>query len=227
MPSGDDPLAGTPLFDGVPANFIRQCRALMIERQVARDDIIFRQEDVGSDAFIIRSGAMRVERLHEDGHRFLFTIMGPGDVAGEIGLLTGNPRLAQIAAQTDSVILTFSRADFDAMTALHALMAQNLTRIVCARLIGTNLKLERVGLMPLEARLAHVVLDLARRFGAAGRIGLNLTQGDLAELVIASREKTNRVLKTWEKAGIMRFGRADIVVQDADHLALIARNEAV
>jgi CRP-like cAMP-binding protein len=73
--------------------------------------------------------------------------------------------------------------------------------------------IEDLNVLPLEARLAKQVLNLAASYGkrdADGiEIGLRLAQEDLAQLLGASRQRVNRELKAMERRGVLsaRYGR--------------------
>jgi hypothetical protein len=64
-------------------------------------DIIIREGDTGSDAFIISSGVCDVFKDTPEGRRQFIRSMEPGDTFGELSVLTRMPRSATVVAQTD------------------------------------------------------------------------------------------------------------------------------
>jgi len=64
-------------------------------------DVIIREGDSGSEAFIISSGVCDVFRGKPEGRRQFIRSMGPGDTFGELSVLTRMPRSATVVAQTD------------------------------------------------------------------------------------------------------------------------------
>ncbi|HTK83658.1 MAG TPA: Crp/Fnr family transcriptional regulator [Patescibacteria group bacterium] len=211
-------LAGFALFEGMPADILKEFVTLAVERRLSRGDTLFHQDDEGTEAFLIVSGAIRVERLNEDGGRVLLNILGPGEFFGETALLTGNPRMAEAVAHNEALLLVIRQNDFTKMLALHPLMSERLMRMISQRLSRVSVKLEEVGLVPLKERLAGIIVDFAGRFGTDGCINIKLTQSDLAELAISSREHINKLIKSWENEGILRFNRGNIIVITPDKL---------
>jgi len=115
-------------------------------------------------------------------------------------------------------LLVIRQNDFTKMLALHPLMSERLMRMISQRLSRVSVKLEEVGLVPLKERLAGIIVDFAGRFGTDGCINIKLTQSDLAELAISSREHINKLIKSWENEGILRFNRGNIIVITPDKL---------
>jgi serine/threonine-protein kinase len=64
-------------------------------------DVIIREGDVGSEAFIITKGVCEVFKDRSDGSQKLIRSMGPGETFGELAVLTSRPRSASVVAQTD------------------------------------------------------------------------------------------------------------------------------
>lgn len=69
--------------------------------------ILARQGEPGTEFFVVVSGQVRVER---DGSAV--AELGPGDHAGELALLTGEPRQATLVTDTEVEVLVFDRREF-------------------------------------------------------------------------------------------------------------------
>ena len=86
-------LSAARLFDGVDAAGMARLAAVVVEVDFPRDHVIARQGDIGSGLFVITSGGVRVIR---DGLQI--AELGPGDFFGELSVLDGRPRTAQVVA---------------------------------------------------------------------------------------------------------------------------------
>ncbi|MFX8848584.1 helix-turn-helix domain-containing protein, partial [Acinetobacter baumannii] len=82
--------------------------------------------------------------------------------------------------------------------------------------------IEDLNTRPLAARLAKQVLLLARSYGVQEgdeiRIGLQLAQEDLAQLLGASRQRVNQELKAFEREGAVRVEPTRLVVLSREKL---------
>src|SRR4029077_18524598 len=86
-------LSAARLFDGVDAAGRARLADVVVEVDFAPDHVIARQGDIGSGLFVITSGGARVVR---DGSQI--AALGPGDFFGELSVLDGRPRTAQVVA---------------------------------------------------------------------------------------------------------------------------------
>jgi serine/threonine-protein kinase len=73
-------------------------------QRFARGDLLLREHDVGDRAYILTHGTCEVFRTLRDRTEIL-RVVGPGGVVGEIGLVTGTPRVASVRAVTDVTAL--------------------------------------------------------------------------------------------------------------------------
>ena len=87
-------------------------------------------------------------------------------------------------------------------------------------------QLEDLNTRPLQARLARQLLILARSYGITQgdeiRIGLQLAQEDLAQLLGASRQRVNQELKGFERDGAVRVEPTRLVVLSREKLIAAA-----
>jgi CRP-like cAMP-binding protein len=94
--------------------------------------------------------------------------------------------------------------------------------MLCDRLRRTSVALEELALFELPVRLARVLVQLADAYGRPSvegtRIGLRLSQRDLATLVASSRESVNKQLRAWQKLGVLDMDGGHIVLREPDTL---------
>ena len=99
-------------------------------------------------------------------------------------------------------------------------------RLNCRRLRLMFNLIEDLNTLPLAARLAKQILLLARSYGIQEgdeiRVGLQLAQEDIAQLLGASRQRVNQELKGFEREGAVRIEPTRLVVLSRDKLLAIA-----
>ena len=76
-------------------------------------DHIINKGDVGEIFYIIKEGRVKVHDIGLGDSQYVDQVMGPGDFFGERALLTGEPRNANVTAETASVTLCLSRETFE------------------------------------------------------------------------------------------------------------------
>lgn len=172
----------------------------------------------------VARGAVRVSSVSLSGKQVALTYVEPGTWFGDIALFDGLPRTHDAHAHGDSTLLCVRKPDFHALLAQHTELYEALLRLNCRRLRLMFDMVEDLNTRPLAARLAKQVLFLARSYGVTEgnetRIGLQLAQEDLAQLLGASRQRVNQELKTFERDGAVRVEPTRLVV--LDHAKLLA-----
>jgi CRP/FNR family transcriptional regulator, cyclic AMP receptor protein len=124
-----DLLARTRLFAGVDADGIDRIAARVREIDVAPERVIARQGEIGTGFFVIVSGSVRVVR---DGETIAH--LGPGEFFGELSVLDGRPRVAQVVAAEPTVCLALASWDFEAVIREQPSVALAVLRELAGRL---------------------------------------------------------------------------------------------
>lgn len=174
----------------------------------------------------VAKGAVRISSVSLSGKQVTLTYAEPGVWFGDIALFDGLPRTHDANAHGDTTLLVVRRPDFKALLAEHVELYDALLRLNCRRLRLMFNVVEDLNTLPLAARLAKQLLLLARSYGVAQgeeiRIGLQLAQEDLAQLLGASRQRVNQELKNFEREGAVRIEPTRLVVLSKDKLIAIS-----
>jgi CRP/FNR family cyclic AMP-dependent transcriptional regulator len=174
----------------------------------------------------VAKGAVRVSSVSLSGKQVTLTYVEPGTWFGDIALFDGLPRTHDANAHGETTLLVVRKADFKELLAQHVELYDALLRLNCRRLRLMFDTIEDLNTRPLAARLAKQILLLARSYGVAEgeeiRIGLQLAQEDVAQLLGASRQRVNQELKGFERDGAVRIEPTRLVVLSKDKLLAIA-----
>ncbi|MEO5698002.1 MAG: Crp/Fnr family transcriptional regulator [Burkholderiaceae bacterium] len=174
----------------------------------------------------VAKGAVRISSVSLSGKQITLTYAEPGTWFGDISLFDGLPRTHDANAHGETTLLSVRKADFKALLAEHTELYEALLRLNCRRLRLMFDTVEDLNTRPLAARLAKQILLLARRYGIVEgeevRIGLQLAQEDLAQLLGASRQRVNQELKGFERDGAVRIEPTRLVVLSKEKLLVLA-----
>jgi CRP-like cAMP-binding protein len=188
-----------------------------VERYPAGTEI-YAKGSPGQSMFAVLRGTIKMSSVSPEGKEIVFNIVNPGDVFGEISLLDGAERSSDAVAMTDCQLLVLNRRDFMPILEQRADVLMILTRILCQRLRQTSEQVEDVLFRHLESRIAKALLHLAEATGLHGREGspvdLQISQRELSNIALGSRESVNKVLQSWHRAGLITLGKGTIVIRD-------------
>ncbi len=216
-------LTNAQIFRSLEPDAIDTILARAVVRRVARGETIRRRGDPGTGMVIIVNGRVRISLVSEDGREVTLTMLGPGEVLGEMTLLDGSECSADATAQEDCLLLSIERAQFLRLLRSNSELCLQLLAVLFQRLRRANAALEDMALLDLSTRLGRLLLRLAGDYGVAGpkgtRIELKMSQKDLSSLAGASREKVNRQLRQWEEEGIIGKDNGRMLILRPEALA--------
>lgn len=123
----EDLTAQLPLFRDLSEDRIRAISKLMRPLFAVPGEVLIRKGERGDTAYFISSGAVEVITEH------VRVRLGRGDVFGEIALLTGQPRTADVRALGYCNLLVLSRSDFRSLIDKDPALKQHMANMAAER----------------------------------------------------------------------------------------------
>lgn len=180
----------------------------------------------------VAKGAVRVSSTSITGKQITLTYVEPGVWFGDVAMFDGDARTHDAYAHGATTLLCVARSDFRKILDQHVELYEALLRLQARRIRTLFGLVEHLNTLPLRARLAKQLLHLCRSYGVPclthgeeTRIGLQLAQEELAQLLGASRQRVNQELKTMEREGAIRIEPGGLVVRDRIMLMRIVESE--
>jgi len=162
-------------------------------------------------AYLVLAGELDISLTNAEGAVVWLARVGTGEVVGDMALLDGGPRSADITAARNTRLLRLGReAVLDALKSEPAAALDLLARLA-GRLRGANGRLDDFATLDLGARLARLLLE------APGGVTAR-SQSELATLVGGARESVNRKLGQWRRAGLVSTGVFGVRVLSPERL---------
>ena len=205
-------LAGIELFSELDERELSEVAALAQARSVPRDTTIFHAGDTADAIFVVVNGRVKIVTTSTDGKEFILTVLGAGQVFGEMALLEAAPRSAAVVTITAVELLVINRADFHHLLNTSPAISRKLMAILSRRLRRANSKMESLAYMDVAGRLARYLLDLARDHGQTLGNGWVVvrrpTHADIAHSIGTSRETVSRLINEFEEGfGLVNKGK--------------------
>jgi len=198
------------------------------KRKWTAGQVLVQYGDRADQVILIISGQVKVSSSAPTGKQVVLAIRGPGDLLGELSVIDGRPRSAQVTALSDVTAVTLDGGTFRSLLVANGSAAFRLLEIVVGRLREADLQRLEYGAYPVHLRVARLLAEYAVTYGHKSKeqggtvIMLPLTQSELAEAVGASREAIAKALRELRERGAISTGRKQIVVLRQDLLIQIA-----
>ena len=184
-------------------------------------DLISARGDAPEEWIACAKGAVRVSSTSISGKQITLTYVEPGIWFGDVAIFDGDRRTHDAYAHGETSTLCVARADFRKILATHVEFYEAMLRLHARRIRQLYGLVEDLNTLPLRARLAKQLLHLARSYGVPSlndtnevRIGLQLAQEELAQLLGASRQRVNQELKSMEREEAIRVEPGGLVVRN-------------
>jgi CRP/FNR family transcriptional regulator, cyclic AMP receptor protein len=202
-----------PYFaDLEPDAFDQLCRYAK-HTTLKRGATIASKGDPGTSLFAVISGTVKISVSSPDGRNAILNLIGPGEIFGEVAVLDGQSRSADVTANTNCELFIIDRRDFIPFVRSQPALAMKFIELLCTRLRWTSDQVEQVILQDLPGRLASALLRLTERHKAAqGGRTIAITQQEISEMVGMTRESINKQLRAWAARDWVRLEHGAIVV---------------
>lgn len=216
-----------PLFRCLePADF-RFLEKCLVRRRYPGGQVLFHMGDDGGSLHILVRGRVKVTIPSSSGEELILAILATGDLLGELSLFDGKPRSATVSALEDTETLCLHREDLVALLRNRFGAVEKILEVLAARIRDADKQLAESHFLDVKARLARKLLDLGDAFGVGERgrvrIGVKVTQKDLASMIGATRESINKQLRTLCAQGLVRVADGTLEILNREGLAQKAR----
>ena len=205
-------LHSIPIFAGVPDPQLEQIAKVAFRRRVTRQTTIVRAGDSTDSLYVLISGGAKVLNSDEEGREVILTLLGPGEFFGEMGLIDGSPRSADVMSTETCELLVITKNDFKRCLAENFDLCLNIMRSLVQRLREADRNIESLALMDVYGRVAKLLIDFSEDERGQRVIKRRLTKQDIAKMIGASREMVSRVMKDLENRGYFRVEEGRIVI---------------
>jgi CRP/FNR family transcriptional regulator, cyclic AMP receptor protein len=220
-------LSRAPLFESLDEDGARALRSRMTDVKLSRGERLFAEGDEGDRLYVVLEGKIKLTRTAPDGRENLLSVIGPGEMFGELSLFDPRPRTASASAITDAQLAALAHDKLLVWLTDRPEVALHLLRALAQRLRRANDVMADLVFTDVPGRVAKNLLDLADRFGEQERDGLHvhhdLTQEELAQLVGASRETVNKALADFAARGWLQISARSVLILDTERLRKRAR----
>ena len=205
-------LQSVPIFSDLSASDLNKIAERMVLRVFTKGQMILLEDDLGQTFLVIGGGSVKITRLSDDGREVILAMLGESDFFGEMSLLDGAGRSANVVALEASEVLTLARNDFLEILQDYPKISISLLEELTQRIRKSDQQIESLSLSDVEQRIGITLIRLAEELGTIKRGSVRIKnlpyQQDIANMAGTSRETVSRTFKLLEEKGLVaREGR--------------------
>jgi len=193
------------LFDGFNESQMEELRHNGLRKFIKKGSSAFIQGDPGDEMFLIKTGRIKLCKVHEDGSEVTLDFRKEGDFIGE-SILSGQEDYPLSAwALEDTVTCGFKIKHFNELVLANPDIGLKVIQSMSAKMSSMTDRLESMTENSLENRLYSVLSNVAKEHGIMVDDGLAikfpLTHEDLGFLVGAHRVSITKAMKCLTHSG--------------------------
>ena len=170
----------------------------MVSKKFENGNLIFLEESEGKNLFFVVEGSVKVTRLSKDGREVILAMLNAGDFFGEMSLLDGEARSANVIALEKTEVLSLNRDDFLVVLHDYPKIAIQLLIEMTSRLRKSDRQIVSLSLSDAEKRIALCIVRFADEQGVIknGQVTIPKIpiQQDIANMAGTSRETVSRAM---------------------------------
>ena len=170
----------------------------MVSKKFENGNLIFLEESEGKNLFFVVEGSVKVTRLSKDGREVILAMLNAGDFFGEMSLLDGEARSANVIALEKTEVLSLNRDDFLDVLHDYPKIAIQLLKEMTSRLRKSDRQIVSLSLSDAEKRIALCIVRFADEQGLIknGQVTIPKIpiQQDIANMAGTSRETVSRAM---------------------------------
>ncbi len=215
-----DALKRVHLFECLEQDELAGLASVTSLQRFSQNALVILAEDRGDSFFVIRSGKVKVSVTGPDGREIILSILGDGEFFGELSLLDGHPRSADVTTLERTELLVISRSDFVQVIDEHPVIPTHLVVTLASRLRKSDRQVAGLALLGISERVCSVLLEIAQEQGVETAEGIVIrkrpTHQVLASMAGTARETVTRVMKRLTDDGYIRTdGRTLVILKNA------------
>mgnify|MGYP003599689016 CR=1 FL=1 len=193
--------------------------------EVQKDQSIFLSGDIFNGLYAVLEGAVRLGYIDIQGKEAVAAIAEPIMWFGEISLVDQQPRSHDAIAVQKSVILHLPSANLQLLLQQHPQFWFHIAQLTSQKLRFAFLELISFQTQNIKQRLAQRLLFILNGYGnhlSIEQNSIHLSQEQLAQMLVCSRQTVNQELQELEKQGVLKVAFRKIEILDFNLLHQIA-----
>jgi CRP-like cAMP-binding protein len=197
----------------------RERLLLRFGRRFSSGEVIFREGDLGTEAFLLQEGRVRLIKRVRAVERSLM-VLRPGDLFGESAFLQGAPRSSTAIALSDGAALALDNATFQNLVENNRSVASRMVQQLVRRLRDAEDQIEIMMLRDTQSKIVNALLKLAQQTQADGRTGalLQISPMELSTRVGLDVETVKHGVQKLREGQYVRVVDEKVEIPDVESL---------
>jgi len=191
-------------------------------KTVKKNEYVYLPNQSADKIFFITEGRIKIGSYADNGKEITKTIIGKGEVFGELSMIGEHTRRDYAIALEDTVLCAISSSEMKDLIKDHSSLSMFFMKMMGSKVIEMENRLESLVFKDSRSRIVEYLSELVRKRGQ--RVGYEwvvrnfITHQEIANLTATSRQTVTTVLNELRNDEILTFNRKRLLVRDLDKL---------
>jgi CRP/FNR family cyclic AMP-dependent transcriptional regulator len=213
LPVSITALRTLPMFETLSNERLTKIAGFASMRHVTRHTSVLQAGDRTDNIYLILNGELKVQISDEEGREVILSMLGPGEMFGEMGVIDDHPRSATVISTEPCDLVVIAKEDFKSCLAENFEVSLYIIFSLVKRLREADRKIESLALVDVYGRVARLLLEMAETQNGRKVVTRRITRQDIAKTIGASREMVSRVMRDLQLQGLIEESAGCIWLQ--------------
>ena len=153
------------IFSNISDNKINELQKFFTLREYPKGSMIILEEEYGDVVFLVKKGTVKITRVNDEGKEVILSLMGENDIVGEMSVIDGEFRSANVLAQENCELYAIRSEDFLQILKDNFEISLSLMGELASRIRKSDQHIEALSLSDAEHRIGVSILNLAEELG--------------------------------------------------------------
>jgi len=215
-------------FEGMDEATMDRINSMAMMSTVQMHKPIYFPDQPSNAVFLLKSGHVKISRVDAEGKEMILSIIGPGEVFGELALFEEASERNELAESLDeTVICTIRRTDFEDLIRNNPELNFRVTKRIGLRLRQFEERIGDLLYKDAKMRVASFLINYAEEFGRMKggiiTICLHLTHQEISLVTGTTRQTVTTTLNEFRSEGVIDFSRKGMTIINYPRLQTLAR----
>ncbi len=226
---GTCPIRFMNLFHSLPPEALEPFNRSKLVNFYKKGQLLFYEGSKPLGVYCINSGRVKLYKTGEDGKQHILRIYGSGEILGMASIFAEREYTSSAEAIEDSVICFIEKSGFFPFLSRYPNLALEVIRNLSQEVMTEEEQIRVLALKTADQRLAELLLMLKETFGRPENshvvLSLPLSRKEMAEMIGTTPETVIRLLKQFERKGLVEIRGRRIVILDTEGLIVASALE--
>lgn len=166
--------------------------------------------------YFLKKGKLKLYKINAEGKQFIVSILGEGNVFGEIDSFSLGTKYIFIESMEDTLLCSMGKEQFEQFLMDRPQLALKMLKELSALLKERDALLAQLAMGGVKDKLLHLLINLAEKFGVMDegmyKIDVPLSHQEIASMIGSTRETVTVVLNDLVKEEKIKTGRMSITI---------------